>query len=557
MAYHEGDEITPGYEVQQAIPAGPLSERYVIRDVQGVSYEVELLPVEMDARQVNQIAYRSLLFVAGVRHPCLPESQGTIALPSPEEEREASYREVPLWEHAVGKQTLHQLIESVGILHPTQAVEIILNVCTALLAIDLASRNTTGNPFPHLALSPTNIALRENRVPVVLGWANRAAFLAEAKPTLTHNRFASFLDPTRPTPASADRRHDVFALASCLFFLIKGFAPPYQLRISNLEDSGSPFKSALKPILGDSAADLMARSLRPDLRERPSVEAFARALAALQLELEAHHHGTWRACSACGLMMQNDADLCPLCIRDRILPTQFVPPPPLEYTELPPPLSIEPYGVITGLEELATILPRIVQETAMRGDRAYLDRYLRQILLFFVRRGLREFAGDLIKEDGALTDDPYWIASELAHRVAAPAADAVEIARERGAFIRWLRGRESCFRFRKSLRQDVRFGEETIDVVFRNRAYLFRSHIDATTWHKVRRLTRQMKLPIVLIILRGGNTTVPSEFAGLVTLYLGAAHRRIGPKRFLGWLDEYHLFTFIRGPLLAGGRAPA
>ena len=42
------------------------------------------------------------------------------------------------------------------------------------------------------------------------------------------------------------------------------------------------------------------------------------------------------------------------------------------------------------LEELATILPRIVQESAMRGDRSYLDRYLRQILLFFVRTPTRE-----------------------------------------------------------------------------------------------------------------------------------------------------------------------
>ena len=44
MAYHEGDEITPGYEVQQAIPAGPLSERYVIRDIQGVSSRRDASP---------------------------------------------------------------------------------------------------------------------------------------------------------------------------------------------------------------------------------------------------------------------------------------------------------------------------------------------------------------------------------------------------------------------------------------------------------------------------------------------------------------------------------
>jgi len=107
------------------------------------------------------------------------ESHGTIALASAEEERGTTLREVPLWEHAAGQLTLNQLVESVGPLHPAQAVQIMGGVCMALMALDRASRNSTGNPFPHLALSPANIALRENRVPVVLGWGNRAAFLAE------------------------------------------------------------------------------------------------------------------------------------------------------------------------------------------------------------------------------------------------------------------------------------------------------------------------------------------------------------------------------------------
>ena len=40
MTYRVGDEITPGYEISQPIGGGPLSERYVVHDAHGVSYEI-------------------------------------------------------------------------------------------------------------------------------------------------------------------------------------------------------------------------------------------------------------------------------------------------------------------------------------------------------------------------------------------------------------------------------------------------------------------------------------------------------------------------------------
>jgi hypothetical protein len=556
MPYNEGDEITPGYEVHRFIHGGPLSERYVIRDAQGVYYEVELLPPAKEFPQVNQIAYRSLLFVAGIRHPCLPESQGTIALPASEEERVTSFREVPLWEHSAGRLTLYQLVESIGTLHPAQAVETILDVSTALIRIDLASRNSTGNAFPHLALSPANIAMRENRVPVVLGWANRAAFLADTKPPLHPSRLLSFLDPNRPTRDTADRRHDVFALAACLFFLIKGFSPPYQVRADGSRNGSASIAAGVAPILGDALAEIMARAFRADLSERPSPEAFARELAAVRSELEAADYGTWRACTACGLMMHNDADLCPLCIRERILPTQYVPPPPLDTAELPATLSIPPYGAVTGLEELAAVLPDMVQDAADTGSASTLDRFLRQGLLYLVSRGFREFAGDLVREDGTLTDDPYWVALELAHRISPAAAERVEIAQEKGAFIRWLRGRERSFRFRRSLRVDVPVAGNRVDIIFRGRLYVFLTSIDASVWQKVRRLCRHTRLPVILVVTRGGVPSIPSELARRVVVYVSSPPGRIGQTRLLGWLDEYRFFSFVRGPHRTRGRTP-
>ncbi len=555
MPYHEGDEIIPGYEVQQSVPGGPLSERYVIRDAQGVYYEVEILPPTVELPQVVYIAYRSLTFVAGVKHPCLPEGHGTIAVPTHEENQETALREVPLWEHAAGRLTLNQLVESIGPLHPAQVVEIILNVCTALLAIDRASRNSTGNSFPHLALSPANIALRENRVPVILGWANRAAFLAETRPPLHQNRFASFLDPNRLSGGFADRRHDVYALAGCLFYLIKGFPPSYQLRINGSRGETPAVMGQLVPLVGSGLADILVRSFRPNLNERPSLEAFARGLDAVQSEVEAGDYGSWRACSACGLMIQNDADLCPLCIRDRILPTEYVPPPALDAPSAPAPLSVPPHGSFASLEELAALLPEIVLHAASRSSVVHLDRSLRQILLYLVGCGLREFAGDLVRDDGALTDNPYWVASELAHRIQPRAADRVEIAREKGALLRWLRGRERSLRYRKSLRADITIAGVRVDISFRGRLYIFRPQINTTVWQKVKRLCRHTHRPVVLIIMRGGVPSVPSDLSAQVVVYAGSPPRRVGAPRLFGWLDEYRFFSFVRGPQHTGGRS--
>ncbi len=545
MTYRVGDEITPGYEISQPIGGGPLSERYVVHDAHGVSYEIELVPVVHDGPLVNQIAYRSLAFIAGVHHQCLPESQGTIAIPYAESERHTTYREVPLWEHPEGGLSLAHLVESIGPLHPAQAIETIVGAGAALMAADRASRNSTGNSFPHLALSPANIALRENRVPVVLGWANRAAFLAVDKPALGQHRHQPFLDPARPSAEAPDRRHDVFALAACLFFLLKGTPPPSFLRSpGGVEEL---FVEGLAPIVGAGTARGLARALAPVVGMRPSLEVFVRMLLAARSEVDYCERGTWSMCSGCGLLMQRDPDLCPLCIRDCIQPTTQVAPAVIEAPQIPPPLAVPPYGEAHSLEDIPAVLCRGVCEAAADKGRAELERVLQHVIRSLVERGLREFVGDLLREDGQLTGDAYWVAVELAHRINGTAAEEVELAREKGAFLRWLRGRERSFRFRKSLRTDVTVDDEPVDFVFRGRAYLFVPEIRMPIWHRTNRIARATGLHVVLIALRGDGASVPAGLARRVTVYTGSPPRRIGRRRFWGGLDEYRFFVFVRG----------
>ena len=548
MPYHEGDELIAGYEIVRLIPGGPLSERYVVKDAQGVYYEVEILPSTMETPEVARIAYRSLLFVANLKHPCLPESQGTIAVPSPDEDHSTSFREVPLWEHAAGRLTLDQLVESIGPLHPAQAAEIILSVSTALLAVDRASRNSTGEPFPHLALTPANIALRENRVPVLLGWANRAAFLADIKPTFHQSRFASFLDSGRGGRVDGDRRRDVYALASCLFYLVKGFSPPFRLQSPTEENENAAIVDTMTPSIGEKMSKLLAAALSKRIRERPSVESFVRELAAARSEIEAAEPAAWRACAACGLMIRNDADLCPLCIRERIVPVQDVPPPPLAPSPVPQAVAVSPYGEVTGLEELARILPRLVRDAAMSGKLREFERLLQRILLHFAGEGLREFVGDLIEEDGTLTDDPFWVTTELAHRINPEAADSVALNREKGEFLRWLGGREKRPWFRKSLLTDVTIEGVRVDVIFRGRFYLFRTALSPSVCHQAARLSKRTRFPIVLVTLRASDSALPADLTDRVSLYVKSPPTRSVPKRALGWLDEYRFFSFVRGP---------
>jgi len=548
MPYHEGDELIAGYEIVRLIPGGPLSERYVVKDAQGVYYEVELLPSTMETPQVARIAYRSLLFVANLKHPCLPESHGTIAIPTPDEDHSTSFREVPLWEHAAGRLTLDQLVESIGPLHPAQAAEIILSVSTALLSVDRASRNSTGESFPHLALTPVNIALRENRIPVLLGWANRAAFLADIKPTFHQSRFASFLDSARGGRIDGDRRRDVYALASCLFYLVKGFPPPFRLQPPTEENENAALAETMAPSIGEKMSALLGAALSKRTWERPSVETFVRELAAARSEIEAAELGSWQACAACGLMMKNDADLCPLCIRERIVPVQDVPPPALNASPIPQAVSLSPYGEVTGLEELTRVLPRMVRDAAMSGRTHEFERIIQRILLHFAGEGLREFVGDLIEEDGTLTDDPYWVTTELAHRINPEAADSVALNREKGAFLRWLTGREGRPWFRKSLRTDVTIEGVRVDVVFRGRFYLFRTALTPSVCHQAAKLSKRTRFPIVLVTLRASALSLPADLTERVSLYVKSPPTRSVPKRALGWLDEYRFFSFVRGP---------
>jgi hypothetical protein len=545
MAYRVGDEITPGYEISQPIGSGPLSERYVVHDAHGVSYEIELVPVVHDGPLVNQIAYRSLAFIAGVRHQCLPESQGTIAIPFAESERHTTYREVPLWEHPEGGLSLAHLVESIGPLHPAQAIETIIGASAALMAADRASRNSTGNPFPHLALSPTNIALRENRVPVVLGWANRAAFLSAEKPALGQNRYLAFIDPVRPALEAPDRRHDVFALGASLFFLLKGSPPPSFLRSPG--GAEELFIDGLAPIVGAGTARGLARALAPAIAARPSLEVFVRMLLAARSEVDYCERGTWSMCSGCGLLMQRDPDLCPLCIRDRIQPTTHIAPAVIDAPQIPPPLAVPPYGEADCLEDVPATLCRGVREAAAHKGRAELERMLQHVIRALVERGFREFVGDLLREDGQLTNDAYWVAVELAHRINGKSAEDVELAREKGAFLRWLRGRERSFRFRKSLRMDVPVEDERVDFVFRGRAYVFVPEIKMPVWHRVNRIMRVTGLHVVVVALRGDGASVPPGLVRRVTVYTGSPPRRTGRRRFWGGLDEYRFFAFVRG----------
>ena len=545
MTYRVGDEITPGYEISQPIGGGPLSERYVVHDAHGVSYEIELVPAASGAPLLNQIAYRSLAFVAGVRHQCLPESQGTISLPFAESERHTIYREVPLWEHPEGGLSLGHLVESIGPLHPSQAFETIIGACAALLAVNRASRNSTGNPFPHLALSPATITLRENRTPLVMGWANRAAFLTTRKPSFTQNRLLAFIDPIRPTADMLDRRHDVYSLAACLFFLLQGGAPPSYLR--SPDEAEDAFAGGLAPMVGAGTARLLGRALAPNIGARPSLEAFARYLLAARSEVEYCERGKWSVCLGCGLLMQSDPDLCPLCIRDRIAPTAQAPPPVIDPVVIPPPLAMPPYGEADCLEEIPAALTGAVHDAAAEKGRAALANVLEHTIRALAERGLREFIGDLLAEDGRLTGDAYWIATELAHRISGRAAEEVELAREKGAFLRWLRGREGSFRFRKSLRIDVPAGDERVDFVFRGRAYLFVPELKMHVWHRVNRIARATGLHVVIVALRDAAGAVPSALAGRATVYAGSPPRRAGRSSLWGGLDEYRFFAFVRG----------
>lgn len=543
MVYHAGDELTPGYEVLAPAPSGPLSERYVVRDAQEVFYEVELLPKEVESPAMNRAAGQSLGFIAGLDHPCLPESHGSIAFSTARLERHGPYRELPLWEHAAGKLSLFQLVESAGALHPAQAVEILLGVCDALIAVDSASRNSTGDPFPHLALSPVNVALRENRVPVVLGWANRAAFITRDRAHLQQNRHISFLDPIRPRDEVPDRRHDVYALAACLFFMIKGFPPPF--KAPREPGAAHPFIQELAGVLGLDVARLLARALSPRIEQRPSVEALARGLKGVHGELEAYQEGCWSVCAGCGLMLRNDPDLCPLCIRDRILPATHVPPPAFAFSEIPPALALPPYGDASSLEELRPFLSRAVFDRAAgSGD---LEQFLRRSLHALAARGLREFMGDLLREDGSLTDDAGWVAAELAHRIHPQAADEVEIACEKGMFLRWLRNRERSARYRKTLRVDARVAGERVDIVFRGRLYLLTASLSMNVWHKLARLARRTSGAICVVALRGDPATVPPSLSHRVCVYAGRHAVRSGPGRLWGALDEYRLFSLVRG----------
>jgi len=547
MPYREGDKPIPGFEVVRFIPGGPLSERYVIRDEYGVTYEIELVASSAETPEIAKLAYRSLLFVGGLSHPCLPKGEGTVAVPTAAEGRSRTLREVPLWEHLSGALTLHQLLESAGPLHPAQAADIILQVAEALTCVEIASRNSTGNPFPHLVLTPANIMVRENRTPVVVGWANRAASLASHKPSFPYPRFATFLDPLRPQPdRSPDRRHDTYGLAACLFFLVRGHPLPYHLKPS---DRSLAAAESLPPILGPDLAKIVAQALHPELEARPSVETLAAALSEARAELESTGRGEWKVCAGCGLLLRHDPDLCPLCIRDRIVPAREIPPPVLAPRSLAPPISVNGEKQATGLEEIGALLPKLVQRASEEKRPQQLESALRSILLALVERGLREFVGDLVTPSGGLTGDPYWVASELAHRIDPEVSDRVYIAREKGWFLRYLRGRERSFLYRKTLREELNLGGIRIDIAFRGRLYLFTARADGSLWNRLRRVRRHAPYPIVVVVLRGNVPPVPPDLLDCVSVYAGYPPRPLARGKGPGWVDEYGLFCFLRGPL--------
>lgn len=547
MPYHKGDHIIQGYQVEHYLPGGPLTELYVVRDPTNMLFEVEILPASLFSQRARQIAYRSLLFVAGIRHPCLSKSQGTIVLQVKSTEHTQFCQEVPLWDHATGRLPLQTLVDTIGPFHPAQAVEIILGVCSALLTVNKVSRNSTGNAFPHLALSPQTIALNESRAPVVLGWGNRAAFLTPIEQGLgaPRDRTAPYADPVKPIETALDTRHDVYALAACLFFLIKGSPPPDHVSLPS--EAGAALTRDIEPILGRNMTKVLLHSLNTRITERPSMEWLTRELDAVQLELETFDFGKWHVCSVCGLMMKQTTDLCPLCIRDRILPTCQVPPAATQATSVPPSLTLPGRPALTSLEEIAKMLPDIVFHATMEANQAGFAQLLRKILGFLKDTGYREFIGDLLQDDGSLTEKPRWVASELAHRISPHIAEQVELSREKGAFIRWLKGRERHFRYRKTLKIDARIQHIPVDIVFRGMIYIFAIRPSFHLWEVIASLLEALSMPLVLIILRGETLSVPAHIDERITVYYGSPPRKKSRKKFWGSVDEYHLFSFVRG----------
>jgi len=214
----------------------------------------------------------------------------------------------------------------------------------------------------------------------------------------------------------------------------------------------------------------------------------------------------------------------------------------------PRPIRIDGSVEVRGLEELGEVLPGMVQAAAERNDKAGLESSLRKILFCLVTRGLKEFAGDLISENGSLTGVPYWVACELAHRIQPGLGDKVFLAREKGSFLRFLRGRENCFLYRKTLKEQIKLGSTYVDIAFRGRLYLFLTQVDPSLWTRLRRAVRLLQKPLIVIALKGSLSPVPPDLVDYVTIYLGSPPRRITPFRGPGSFDDYGLFCFLRGP---------